>query len=177
VPSPHRALLRLAPLELFYFEEIVRQLCGDTSFNLPYWDYFTDAHLPPAFRLPATGTNVLAHQRSTWLNDGTGAINVEPRGMDEIAFAAFQNMFEWNPHDITHAQVGFDMVNFRTAALDPVFYAHHCNIDRYWDRWLQQGGGRANPTGAWASTPFNFQTVSGPKTPTAFDADTPTKMG
>jgi tyrosinase len=29
------------------------------------------------------------------------------------------------------------------AALDPIFYLHHCNIDRMWAVW--NGGGKANP--------------------------------
>ena len=33
-----------------------------------------------------------------------------------------------------------------TAAQDPIFWLHHANIDRLWNHWLQQGGGRADPT-------------------------------
>src|SRR6266576_2321642 len=32
-----------------------------------------------------------------------------------------------------------------TAAQDPIFYLHHCNIDRLWDLWLAQGGQRIDP--------------------------------
>ena len=163
--------------ELFYYEEILRQVCGDPKFNLPYWDYFTDAHLPVAFRPPTSGTNVLAHARNSALNDGTGELNVAPTGMSTTSLPSFQSYFEYNPHDITHGQVGGDMVSVPTAALDPVFYAHHCNVDRGWDVWLKQGGGRVNPTGSWPTTSFDFQSVSGPKTPTAGGADTPEKMG
>lgn len=163
--------------ELLYFEQICRQLCGDNKFTLPYWDYFADAHLPVAFRPPSSGTNVLAHGRNASLNDGSGELNVAATGMNETALFDFQSEFEFNPHDITHGQVGFDMGSVPTAALDPVFYAHHCNVDRCWDVWLRQGGGRANPAGTWPATTFDFQTVSGPKTPTAGGADTPEKMG
>jgi hypothetical protein len=163
--------------ELFYFEQICRQLCGDSKFTLPYWDYFADAHLPVAFRPPSSGTNVLAHDRNPALNDGSGELNVSATGMNELALFDFQSDFEFNPHDTTHIQIGFDMGDVPTAALDPVFYVHHCNVDRYWDVWLRQGGGRANPGGAWASTTFDFQSVAGPKTPTAGGADTPEKMG
>jgi hypothetical protein len=37
------------------------------------------------------------------------------------------------------------MVRPETAAQDPIFWLHHANIDRLWERWLQLGGGRANP--------------------------------
>jgi tyrosinase len=44
------------------------------------------------------------------------------------------------------------------AARDPIFWLHHANVDRLWKRWLQQGGGRADPTGnaAWMKTVFRF---------------------
>jgi tyrosinase len=44
------------------------------------------------------------------------------------------------------------------AARDPIFWLHHCNIDRLWNRWLSLGGGRANPTEntVWMDQPFAF---------------------
>ena len=44
------------------------------------------------------------------------------------------------------------------AARDPIFYMHHCNIDRLWKRWLALGGGRTNPTGntTWMNQTFRF---------------------
>ncbi len=35
----------------------------------------------------------------------------------------------------------------RTAATDAVFWIHHAHIDRLWNLWLAQGGGRGNPLG------------------------------
>lgn len=41
-----------------------------------------------------------------------------------------------------------DMGTFTTAARDPIFYAHHSNVDRLWDVWRTKlpGGPRANPS-------------------------------
>jgi len=46
----------------------------------------------------------------------------------------------------------------RTAAQDPIFWLHHANIDRYWNVWLKQGGGRANPVSntTWRDRTFTF---------------------
>lgn len=33
-----------------------------------------------------------------------------------------------------------DMGNLNRAAYDPLFYAHHTNLDRLWDFWIKQGG-------------------------------------
>ncbi|GAA4035727.1 hypothetical protein GCM10022409_20570 [Hymenobacter glaciei] len=68
--------------------------------------------------------------------------------------------FERNPHDLVHVYVGGQlsdteyglMADPNTAALDPVFYLHHCNIDRLWAVW--NASGNANPTDpAWLNGP------------------------
>lgn len=58
---------------------------------------------------------------------------------------------ERNPHDLVHVYVGGNvsspdygvMADPGTAALDPIFYLHHCNIDRMWAVWNEAG--HANP--------------------------------
>jgi len=37
------------------------------------------------------------------------------------------------------------MGDIPTSAFDPIFFLHHCNIDRLWEKWLSQGGSRTNP--------------------------------
>ena len=52
---------------------------------------------------------------------------------------------EADPHNLVHVYVGGEdgaMSNPRSAALDPIFYLHHCNIDRMWAHW---NNGRSNP--------------------------------
>jgi tyrosinase len=45
-----------------------------------------------------------------------------------------------------------------TAAQDPIFYVHHSNVDRQWNLWLAQGGGRSDPVldSAWTGRAFVF---------------------
>jgi tyrosinase len=68
--------------------------------------------------------------------------------------------FESNPHDLVHVYAGGGisntnfglMANPGTAALDPIFYLHHCNIDRMWALW--NANGNANPTDTkWLNGP------------------------
>ena len=66
---------------------------------------------------------------------------------------------ESNPHDLVHVYVGGSsnpvyglMADPGTAALDPIFYLHHCNIDRMWAAW--NDAGHANPSQkAWLDGP------------------------
>lgn len=59
---------------------------------------------------------------------------------------------ENNPHNFVHGDVGgfITVLNYGlmsdpgTAALDPIFYLHHCNIDRMWAAWNELGN--TNPT-------------------------------
>ena len=66
------------------------------------------------------------------------------------------------PHGPVHMGVGGTtprrwMSRFQTAGLDPVFWLHHANVDRLWEAWLAQGGGRANPTSTkWLGMKFTL---------------------
>jgi tyrosinase len=74
---------------------------------------------------------------------------------------------EATPHGDIHVAVGgvfpFGwMSRFWSAALDPLFWLHHANIDRLWSAWLRLGQGRQNPrSDLWRETPFNFRNVLG----------------
>jgi tyrosinase len=62
---------------------------------------------------------------------------------------------ERQPHDTVHGLVGGQnpksfagglMSDPNTAGLDPIFYLHHCNIDRLWEVWIQGSISQGNPT-------------------------------
>jgi tyrosinase len=71
------------------------------------------------------------------------------------------------PHGSMHMAVGGLsggwMSSFLTAALDPLFWLHHCNIDRLWKVWLRRDLGHKNPTqAAWLTTiPFELHDADG----------------
>jgi Common central domain of tyrosinase/Polyphenol oxidase middle domain/Protein of unknown function (DUF_B2219) len=73
--------------------------------------------------------------------------------------------FESQPHDVVHVAVGGLnglMTDPDTAAKDPIFWLHHANIDRMWNRWLAQGGGRGDPSdAAWRNQQFTFYDEAG----------------
>ncbi len=60
---------------------------------------------------------------------------------------------EGTPHADIHNAVGYDeatgtlywMGAFETAGLDPLFWLHHCNLDRLWDEWKRKAASTGNP--------------------------------
>jgi hypothetical protein len=76
---------------------------------------------------------------------------------------------EQTPHGDVHVLVGGNggfMSAFSTAALDPIFWLHHCNLDRLWERWLRAAAGGhppgKNPTdGAWLNRSFELVNKDG----------------
>jgi len=54
------------------------------------------------------------------------------------------------------------MRSFTQAALDPIFWLHHCNIDRLWEVWIQRKAIDVNPdeTG-WLDASFPFHAAGG----------------
>jgi tyrosinase len=52
-------------------------------------------------------------------------------------------VMESQAHDMLHDAVGGEAGNMgdpRTAARDPIFWLHHANVDRLWNRWLDISG-------------------------------------
>jgi len=178
---------------LYYFERILRAASGDPNLTLPYWNYTdggTDTPLPLAFRQPADSGNALfVAARNPQVNGGAllpwsildpgpalGFVNFSsPQGSGQsfggqevpapVHLTGPHSRLENQPHDLVHGAVGGWMGNVNLAARDPIFWLHHCNIDRQWERWLAIGGGRQNPpdTSAWASQVFFFFDETGAK--------------
>lgn len=76
-----------------------------------------------------------------------------------------RGVFELTPHGTVHDGVGGLvgwMSDIRVAAKDPIFWLHHCNLDRIWSEWLAQGEGRLNPAEAdWLRQSFPFYDALG----------------
>jgi hypothetical protein len=177
---------------LYWFERIVRKASGNLSFALPYWDYSQSSQqvVPAQFRSPAEESNALyVAARNATVNAGEPpVIELDVPSIPRIAttiaellapaFALLQEdpffmstVLETIPHGLVHVWVGGGsrggppgwMASTATAALDPLFWLHHANIDRLWKRWLDQGGNRRYPTedADWMNRVFNFYDEDG----------------
>jgi tyrosinase len=72
-------------------------------------------------------------------------------------FGSVTGALESNPHNAVHViiggpQTGF-MIDPNLAGLDPIFWLHHCNIDRLWAAWLQRSGNVMENGAAWRNGP------------------------
>jgi tyrosinase len=147
---------------LYWFERIIRKMSGDSSWALPYWDYISPSqrHLPAPFQV--SGSELYFSNRGPGWNTGSAsyaAWQVDPAsGNSFVDYFSGQSGLESNPHDNVHVYMGGAMGNPNTAAPDPIFYVHHSNIDRLWNLWLAQGGGRHDSlsTASWINRSYTF---------------------
>ncbi len=155
-------------LYLCFFERILRAASGMPSLGLPYWNYSdsTDPfarQLPAPFRTPIGSSNPLyVASRNSALNSGgylaPSAVSLTSVLPGPTDFFTLTDNINGTPHGDVHIAISGWMSAFETAGQDPIFWLHHCNIDRLWNRWISGGGGRQNPTidAAWLYTPFIF---------------------
>ncbi|KAI3968541.1 hypothetical protein MKX01_007851 [Papaver californicum] len=82
----------------------------------------------------------------------------------EHGFCDGPGTIELAPHNPLHAWVGSnsnsereDLGAFFTAARDPIFYAHHSNVDRLWNLWNELGGNKPSIEDTdWLESTFFF---------------------
>jgi tyrosinase len=151
-------------LFLIYFEKIIRQVSGEPKFTLPYWNYTGPSPqnriLPVEFR--SSGDPVwkplFRPDRKAGTNNGvpidqiSGANPIDINAMKSIVYgqtagdAGLCSNVDNNPHGSVHVDVGNQrgMGRVPWAGNDPIFWLHHCNIDRIWASWIKAGG--ADPT-------------------------------
>lgn len=150
---------------LYYYERILGSLVGNLDgFRLPYWDWENIRTLPIPYSTPGSGSNPLWDQnRNSGLagggnlppSDGTQAhVNFLNGILDFATFggtAIGSGNCELNPHNVIHNDVGLpfpvfvDMGDLGFAARDPIFFGHHCNIDKLWSNWNGLAGGGSSP--------------------------------
>jgi polyphenol oxidase len=158
---------------LYFHERILGKLIGDMDFRLPYWDWDVSSHrkLPGAYTNPNNSSNPLFNStRGMSPTDEIPSEDVDEDVMDAALEAADFTEFggtatgsgipEGAPHGSVHVDVGGgsgDMSFFETAAKDPIFYAHHSNVDKIWSDWNRGSSLHTNPTSsAFLNLSWNF---------------------
>jgi tyrosinase len=77
---------------------------------------------------------------------------------------------EATPHGSMHVAVGHFMGAFATAGLDPMFWLHHCNIDRLWEVWRNRHPLHRDPTSPLWLSGVTFDLHDGLGSPVTFRA-------
>ena len=153
---------------LYWFERIIRKMGDDSCWALPYWNWSspTERQLPAPFLDSGSELYIPTPNRSAGMNGGGSLPSSDVSYSSSFAqtnFTTTSLIIQGTPHGAVHVDVGGWMGSVPTAAQDPIFYLHHANMDRLWDLWLAQGGGRSDPLGdtTWKSTPFTFFNETG----------------
>jgi len=136
----HRAML-------FHFEDLLRKADPPRTANvtLPYWDWTLVPSGKEGYPREYEAQGPLFDDTRTPWDPGR-----PPFSSDEIkrilgipTWPDFTYGLERGPHDFIHGSyVGGNMGSVPTAAQDPIFYAHHANLDRLWAQWQKDHPGQ-----------------------------------
>lgn len=144
---------------LYFHERILGKLIGDMNFRLPYWDWDSPTHraMPAGYTSPNDNSNPLWN--GTRVMSPTDEIPDEDVGDSVMEAALTAGTFaefggtaggsgipEGAPHGSVHVDVGGDMGFFDSAGKDPIFYAHHSNVDKIWSDWNKASSTHTNST-------------------------------
>jgi tyrosinase len=158
---------------LYYFERICRQVSGDDSFALPYWNWTTNPKIPAVFWDQTSAlyhTPRAATQSSTanslavgqpliddYLDEDNFLIFGGPAVPlnDQSLFGPFNGPLEGGPHNYIHDPfVGGTMASFMSP-LDPIFWTHHNRMEQLWVTWNITMGNPNTNNSDWTQTTFN----------------------
>lgn len=149
----HHSSWRFLPwhrLQLVWFERQVARFSGRATFALPFWDWDDDT-VPnimvddPAFAIPGRdvrrGESLAAFMREAnqtfrgRITDDFNTFFGRARNVGVGAGPGYSGSAEWSGHNMIHGFVGGQMGMLNRAPNDPLFWMHHCNIDRIWSHW------------------------------------------
>ncbi|KAJ8423529.1 hypothetical protein Cgig2_030024 [Carnegiea gigantea] len=166
---------------LYFYERILGKLIDDPTFAMPFWNWDS----PTGMQMPTIYTNSNSplydplrdarHQPPTIADLNYDGEDNSELTDDELITANLTTMLgdqpdpgagsvENVPHNTIHRWCGDptqpngeDMGTFYAAARDPIFFAHHSNVDRMWAIWKNLGGKRRDLTDPdWLDASFVF---------------------
>jgi tyrosinase len=150
---------------LHFFELAMQDQVGEVM--LAWWDWTSSQSHEEGIPAGYEGAgNPLAEQPiakgrprpkgvppQTWREPEPPGNLPEPAELKEIvelpSFMDFSTQLEQQLHNRVHGWVGGAMGSIPIAAFDPIFYAHHCMVDRAWRLWQLEHGQPGPPAASW----------------------------
>ena len=129
---------------LLKLEQALRAIHPDVS--LPYWDWTkaSEQDIPawlagvtPTVVTPTQTINVTRFPQTS--ADLALIASNTPNALAQTDFTNFTSLLQ-GIHNSVHVWVGGSMGSVPTAPADPIFWMHHCNIDRLWWVWQTTAG-------------------------------------
>lgn len=169
---------------IWHFEKIVRKLSGYKDFALPYWEYTNPRHRTLPDMLRTKGSSLYESCRFDGLNNGYPMSGEIERALDitdlmnRSNYKTFCYQINSAPHGAVHDYCGAGndttgTLQFNnpitggisntglmgwvpTAGFDPVFWTHHSEIDRIWQKWTNSENGKAATYDELKDTPWPY---------------------
>jgi len=143
LPAWHSYFWSWHRMYLYWFERIIRKMSGDANFALPYWNYESASE---RYLRPRSASAAARSTRRTRRGLERGDLlplleRVATSGFMRWSVLQRAEQLRGNAARACTSPSALDG-SVPTAAQDPIFYLHHSNIDRWWNLWLKQGGGR-----------------------------------
>lgn len=175
------------------YERIIRAVTKYEGFAIPYWDWTENPKMPEFFTaktIPKSNARNPLYveqrrwpaqdpMRPEWVGEGVYAEIMaaqdfelfgtsRPRGQVDTnpgwirRPTGDESTLEATPHNNVHNAIGGWMPTSYSPR-DPIFLAHHSNIDRIWAQWIKNG--RMNsPSSLWTTMPFTDNFINPDKT-------------
>jgi hypothetical protein len=137
-----------------YFHERILGKLSDKDVRVPFWhwdvphDSTSTLPLPGAYTSGTPDTNPLntCCRSQTYVHgNAVTCDDVVNTSLGEEDYLLFSRNLERVPHSMIHLEIHGYMADWATSPLDPIFYAHHSNVDRLLVTWLNMGGKRCFP--------------------------------
>lgn len=147
------------------FEAICASVLGEPDFALPYWDWAANSGVIPApfFDRPelsfatwdigadgdvgTEGKRSLTKDKGLLADSLSGADFAPSKLYSILVYGEYENFRRAleRPHNNAHVIIGRGggHMSSMMSPLDPLFWLHHCNVDRLWAQW--QAAGNTSP--------------------------------
>lgn len=147
---------------LHYFQQVLRDISGDSALMVPYWDYYKNSTMPAEFTDPASGNPLYVTGRvnaNVYSALSLTPFSIRYKNFQRGTTDAFEASIEYRPHGSFHNIVGGVMAKM-SAPMDPIFWLHHGQIDRLWAAWVAADNGRQMPpiTDPYWSGSYTYRT-------------------